>query len=92
MSMNEMESKVNELRELRRMADELAGEIAALEDSLKAQMTATGADEISGPTFKITWKEVTSSCLDSKALKVAAPELWERFSKQTTSRRFIVTA
>ena len=92
MSMNEMESKVNELRELRRMADELAGEIAALEDSLKAQITATGADEICGPTFKITWKEVTSSRLDSKALKVAAPELWERFSKRTTSRRFIVTA
>ena len=46
MSMNEMEFKVNELRELKRMADELAGEIAALEDDLKAQMTATGADEI----------------------------------------------
>lgn len=29
MSMNELESKVNELRELRRMQDELAGEIAA---------------------------------------------------------------
>ena len=90
MSMNEMESKVNELRELRRMADELAGEIAALEDSLKAQMTATGTDEINGPTFKITWKEVTSSRLDSKALKVAAPELWQRFAKQTSSRRFVV--
>ncbi|MBQ7801527.1 MAG: hypothetical protein IJ375_04310 [Oscillospiraceae bacterium] len=90
MSMNEMEVKVNELRELRRMADELAGEITALEDSLKAQMTATGTDEISGPSFKITWKEVTSSRLDSKALKVAAPELWQRFSKQTTSRRFVL--
>lgn len=90
MSMNEMEAKVNELRELRRMADELAGEIAALEDSLKAYMTANGADELHGPTFRITWKEVTSSRLDSKALKVAAPELWQRFSKQTTARRFVL--
>ena len=90
MSMSEMESRVNELRELRRMADELACEIAALEDSLKAYMAANGADELHGPTFRITWKEVTSSRLDGKALKVAAPELWQRFSKQTTARRFVL--
>ena len=90
MSMNELEAKVAELRELRRMAEELAGEIAATEDTLKAYMTANGADELYGPSFKITWKEVTSSRLDSKALKSAAPELWQRFSKSTTSRRFIV--
>ena len=90
MSMNELESKVSELRELRRMADELAAEIAATEDELKAYMTANNADELHGPSFKITWKAVTSSRLDSKALKVAAPELWERFTKTTTSRRFIV--
>ena len=90
MSMNELESKVNQLRELRRMADELAAEITATEDSLKAYMTANQADELHGANFKITWKEVTSSRLDSKALKAAAPELWQRFSKATTSRRFIV--
>ena len=92
MSMNELEQKVAQLRELRRMQDELAAEITATEDELKAYMTANNADTLHGPSFKITWKEVTSSRLDSKALKVAAPELWERFSKRTTSRRFIVTA
>ena len=46
MSMNELEAKVAELRELRRMADELAGEIAATEDKLKAYMTANNADEL----------------------------------------------
>lgn len=91
MSMNELEAKVAELRELRRMADELAGEIAATEDELKAYMADNGTDEIYGPSFKITWKQVTSSRLDSKALKAAAPELWQRFSKSTTSRRFIIS-
>lgn len=90
MSMNELERKVSELRELRRMADELAAEIAATEDELKDYMRACEVDEIHGTSFKITWKTVTSSRLDSKALKAAAPELWERFSKTTTSRRFIV--
>jgi predicted phage-related endonuclease len=90
MSAIEMETKVNDLRELRRMADELAGEISALEDELKAHMTATGTDEITGTTFKITWKTVTSSRLDSKALKAEVPDLWARFSKATTFRRFVV--
>lgn len=90
MSMNELERKVEELRELRRMQDELAAEIAATEDSLKAYMAENGTDTLHGPSFKITWKEVTSSRLDSKALKAEAPALWERFSKQTTTRRFIV--
>lgn len=90
MSLHDMESKVNELRELRRMAAELDAEITTLEDELKAHMSAIGSDEVSGATFKITWKEVTSSRLDSKALKAAAPSIWEQFTKQTTTRRFIV--
>ena len=90
MQTHEMESKISELRELRRMAEELAAEIVSLEDSIKAYMAANGTDEIYAPSFKITWKEVTSSRLDGKALKVAAPDLWQRFSKQTTTRRFVL--
>lgn len=90
MSMNELEAKVANLRELRRMADELAGEISAAEDDLKANMTESGTDELHGHTFKITWKAVTSSRLDGKAIKSEYPGLWERYSKQTTSRRFLL--
>ena len=90
MSMIDLENKVATLRELRRMADELAAEIAAAEDELKAYMTAHDADTIHGPSFKITWKEVESSRLDSKALKAAAPSIWAQFTKLTTNRRFIV--
>lgn len=42
MSMNELETKIDELRELRRMADELSCGITALEDAIKAHMAATG--------------------------------------------------
>lgn len=48
MSINEMDSKIKELRELRRMADELAGEIESITDSIKAHMDAEGVDTISG--------------------------------------------
>ena len=90
MSMTDLEIKVAQLRELHRLQEELAAEIAATEDSLKAYMTENGTDTLHGPSFKITWKEVTSTRLDGKALKAAAPTIWEQFAKQTTTRRFIV--
>jgi len=90
MSNIEIQSKVNDLRELRRMAEELQGEIDAITDAIKAHMDATGADELTGADYKITWKPVTSSRLDSAALKKALPDIAERFSKSTTSRRFVL--
>lgn len=90
MSVNEMESKVKELRELRRMAEELDAEIAAIQDSIKAHMTAEGVDELMGTDYKITWKEIRSNRLDTSALKKAMPELCERFTVATVARRFNV--
>ena len=88
MSTNEMNSKVQQLRELRRMADELAAEIETLTDSLKAEMTTRGTEEITGADWKITWKPVTSSRFDSTGFKKAMPELAARFMKTSTTRRF----
>lgn len=90
MSNTEIQSKVNELRELRRMADELAAEIDAAQDAIKAHMTAINADTLTGADYKITWKSVTSCRFDSAAFKKAMPDLAERFTKSTTSRRFVV--
>lgn len=90
MSTSEMNSKVQELRELRRMADELAAEIDALTDSIKTEMTAREVDTLTGTDWKITWKAVTSSHLDTAALKKALPDVAELFTKATTSRRFII--
>lgn len=90
MSINDMDSKIKELRELRRMADELAAEIEAAQNAIKAHMTAIDADTLTGVDYKITWKSVTSSRFDSTAFKKAMPELAERFTRSTTSRRFVV--
>ena len=90
MSNTEIQSKVNELRELRQRADELAAEIEAAQDAIKAHMTAIDADTLSGVDYKITWKSVTSSRFDSTAFKKAMPEIAERFTRSTTSRRFVV--
>lgn len=90
MSINEMDSKVKELRELRRMAEELQAEIDATQDAIKAHMDSQGVDTLAGTDWKVTWKPVTSSRMDTTALKKALPEIAERFMKSTTSRRFVL--
>lgn len=90
MSATEINAKMKELRELRRMADELAAEIEAVQDNIKSRMDAQGVDILSGSDWKVTWKPVTSARLDSSALKKELPEIAVRFMKQATARRFVL--
>lgn len=90
MSINEMDGKIRELRELRRMADELAAEIDTIQDAIKAEMTAAGVDTLTGSDWKATWKPITSSRIDTAALKKALPDLAQQFTKTTVVRRFCV--
>ena len=88
MSNPNMEAKVKELMELKRMKEELEAEIAATEDAIKAVM---GYDELLlAGSYKVSWKTFTSSRLDSTALKKALPEVAAAYTKTTTVRRFSV--
>ena len=88
MSNPNMESKIKELMELRRMREEIDAEIAAAEDEIKSVM---GDEEtLLAGAFKVDWKTVVSSRIDTTALKKVFPEIAERFMKQTTTRRFCV--
>ena len=84
-----IEAQAKELQELKRMREELEGEITALEDAIKAAMG--DREEITAGAFKITWKSISSSRLDTTALKKVLPEVAERFIKTTTTRRFVVS-
>jgi len=88
MSIMEMETKARELQELKRMKEELEAEIASIEDTIKASMG--DQETITAGAFKITWKPVTSSRLDTTALKAALPDVAARFMKTITARRFCV--
>ena len=84
----ELDSKIRELRELRRLAEELQAEIDGITDTIKAEMTARNVDELTGADWKVTWKAVTSNRLDSTALKRELPDIAARFMKSSVSRRF----
>lgn len=88
MSTPEIITTVSELQELVRMSEELNSEIEALKDKIK---TIMGDSEllIAGP-YKVTWKTVTSSRLDTSALKKALPDVAAQYTRTSTTRRFEV--
>ena len=81
---------VKDLRELKMMLEELENEITAIEDRIKASMTESKVYEINGSDYKITWNEVTTSRIDTKALKAELPDIANRYTTAYTSRRFLV--
>ena len=88
MSINEMEAKARELRQLQALIEEAQAEAEALKDVIKAAMG--DSESIQAGEYKITWKPVKSSRIDTAALKKALPDVAERFTKETTVRRFTV--
>ena len=88
MTMQNMEIRVKELQELKRMKEELEAEITAIEDEIKKTM---GEEEILlAGAYKVTWKPVTTSRFDSTAFKKDHAELAAEYMKTSTCRRFTV--
>nr|DAQ20562.1 MAG TPA: Exonuclease [Caudoviricetes sp.] len=77
-----------ELAQYIRMQEEAAAMVESLKDQLKAQMQAAGVDTLAGDEHKATYKAVTSSRVDTSALKRDLPEIAAQYTKTTTARRF----
>lgn len=88
MSINEMERKARELRQLQALIEEAQQEAETIKDAIKAAMG--DAEEICAGEYRITWKPITSSRIDTAALKKALPDLAAQFTKTSTVRRFSV--
>lgn len=86
----EINKAVNELRELRRMSEEISAAIETIQDAIKNEMSARGVSELSGLDYKITWKAIVSSRIDTSAIKRELPEIAARYTKTSETRRFIV--
>lgn len=80
---------MGELAQYIRMQEEITQTVESLKDQLKQHMTAAGVDTLAGTEHKVTYKSVTSSRIDTAALKREAPEIAARYTKTTETRRFL---
>lgn len=83
-----IDSIMKELAEYIRMQEEVAAMVESLKDQIKERMTAAGVESLAGSEHKATYKAVTSSRVDTTALKKELPEIAARYTKTTTARRF----
>ena len=88
MSTNELESKIRELRQLQALIEEATAEAEAIKDALKAHMG--NSEELLAGEYKVTWKAVKSSRIDTTALRKALPDVAQAFTRESTTRRFCV--
>lgn len=90
MSTIELTTKVETIKTLQVMIDELTAEMESAKDELKAEMTARGVEEMTVSCFKLRYKEVKSSRFDSTAFKKTHADLYAQYSKETVSKRFSI--
>ena len=75
MNINEI---MTELAQYKRLQEETAAIIEGLTDEIKTYMINNNLQELSGSEHKATYKTVTSSRLDTAALKTSRPSTQKR--------------
>lgn len=88
-AMDNLNALMREIAEYFRMAEEIGATLDSLKDSLKKYMDENGLDSIAGNEHKASYKAVTSSRIDTTALKRDMPEIAAKYTKTTKTRRFL---
>lgn len=79
---------MRELAQYTRLQEETAAMVEGLKDQLKNYMVENGLDVLTGSEHKATYKAVTSSRIDTTALKRELPGVAAQYTKATETRRF----
>jgi len=90
MSSIELETRIQKLQEWEALAADAAAEAEAIRDSIKAEMLAREAEEVTVGKYIVRWTTVLTQRFDSTAFKKALPDVYKAYTKQTTSRRFSI--
>ena len=92
MSTIEITSKIEELRKLESLISEAQAEADSIRDELKAHMQAQNTEELAAGRYILRWTTILSNRFDSSAFKKVMPDIYKAYTKQTTSRRFSISA
>ena len=91
MSTKDLTAKLEHIKTLQTMIDELNTEMESVKDEIKAEMTAQGVEEMTVSCYKVRYTSVTSNRFDSTAFKKTHAELYAQYTKPTTSKRFSIS-
>ena len=87
----ELNTCIHDLKELRTLQDRIAEKIKTLEDQIKMHMADTDMFILTGDDYSVSWNEVSSTRIDTTALKHDLPDVAAQYMKTSITRRFIVS-
>ena len=90
MSINEMEKKIETLREWEELLEEAKAQVETLKDEIKAEMLSRNTEEMTAGRYICRWTSVLSNRFDTTTFKKEHAEMYKQYTKQTSSRRFSV--
>ena len=79
---------MSELAKYNCMYEETAAIIDGLKDQLKSYMIENNLETLTGNEHKATYKSVSNTRIDTKALKSELPEIASRYSVTSNTMRF----
>lgn len=90
MSTNDLVMKVEKLKELEELLEEVKTEAESVRDEIKQEMLTQDTEELVAGQYIIRWTSVLTNRFDTTAFKKVLPDVYKAYTKQITSRRFTV--
>jgi predicted phage-related endonuclease len=90
MTQTEFEAAAAEYREKKTAAEEAAAAVEEVADKLKAEMETRGVEKAKAGIFEVRYQFIKGSRFDSKAFRTDEPTLFEKYSIETETKRFMV--
>lgn len=91
MANNELIKKVEEIRELEDLLEEVKTSIENAKDVLKAEMLKQGTEEMDlDGRYIVRWTSQLASRFDTKRFKEEYKDLYLAFTKEVSSKRFSI--
>lgn len=84
------DEKLRRRQELLEVMERMETEKRQIEQELKLYLGT--AEQAENEHYRVSWKQVCSNRLDEKRLKEEQPEVYEKYRREITSRRFTVKA
>lgn len=90
MSTNDLVMKVEKLKELEELLEEVKTEAESVRDEIKQEMLTQDTEELEAGQYIIRWTSVLTNRFDTAAFKKVLPDVYKAYTKQITSRRFTI--
>ena len=86
MSTNDLVMKVEKLKELEELLEEVKTEAESVRDEIKQEMLTQDTEELEAGQYIIRWTSVLTTRFDTTAFKKVLPDVYKAYTKQITSR------